>query len=109
MRRRHLRAPRAPATPDPSEDPSGHIAPGLSADEESAFAQIAADLRRRERPPIPWDVVAASVSIVLIAAVGALLLEIPGTLVLLFFTTFAVALAAGLLVVALLDAWKRRL
>lgn len=99
MRRRRLRAPRAPATPDPSEEPTGHIAPGLSADEEAAFAQIAADLRRRERPPIPWDVVAAAVSIVLIAAVGALL----------FFTTFAVALAVGLLVVALSDAWGRRM
>lgn len=77
----------------------------LSPEEEAAFASIASRLSSPAEFLVSWVGVAVSVVLVGVAVVAAALLGLPGQLVAYFCGTFAVALTAGLLLVA---RWNHR-
>ncbi len=91
---------------NPVEPPDGDRA-GLSPEEEEAFASIAFTFGARQAR-IPWGLVAVCVPVVGVAVVGAALLGVPGAALVTFVLTFVMALAVGLLVLAISDRRVRR-
>ena len=76
---------------------------GLSPGEEDNFAAIVSHLARRRGGGIPWWFVVPSVVIVTIVVAMAVLLGLHHHFASLFYGTFALALATGLLLIVFVD------
>jgi hypothetical protein len=76
---------------------------GLSPEEEDLFSGIMSVAWCPAKPPIPWWTVMACVALVGLTTGSAVVLGLPGTYAIVFLLTFAVALALGLLLMALSD------